>query len=202
MRGRERSQLRTGALGRGRAKLFSTQGLRCSAAAKTRPCLTPSRIYTFAWIPFCCCCCCCPLVFLPQLVIATPLNLRQSLAFHPLFIWADQRHIIKEPNDRTPSVWLWRKKIKIKKITGKESAAHMLSGRLSARPPVRLSVLLPVRLAFVRAQSSDAIWSFLVLTMQRRFAATGAIWELLSSAWAQYMHGSCFWVDLTWVGNK
>lgn len=81
---------------------------------------------------------------------------------------------------------------KKKKKAGKESTAQMLNGRLSARPPVRLSVLLPVRIAFVRAQSSDAIWSFLVLTMQRRFAATGAIWELLSSAWAQYMHGSCF----------
>lgn len=43
---------------------------------------------------------------------------------------------------------------------------------------------------FVIAQPSDAIYLFLLPTTPCRFSTTGAVWELLSSAWAKYMHNS------------
>lgn len=54
---------------------------------------------------------------------------------------------------------------------------------------------------FVRAQLSDSISFFLLPTIPCRFSATGAIWELLSSAWLKYMHNSCLSVAHTSGGN-
>lgn len=184
MRGRERSQLRTEALRRGTAKLFSTQGLGCSAAAKT--CLITSCICLFVEMLFCCCGCLILFCF-PSTTGHRNTRSTSDKAMH--FIPCSSQQIkgtLLKKRRMTNIVWL-----QVRSVQQKCGATVCLC--------VCMTVLLPLRLAFVRAQSLDTICSFLLLTMRCRFEATGPIWGLLSNAWAQHMHYSGFWVDLTWA---
>lgn len=62
-----------------------------------------------------------------------------------------------------------------------------------------LSVRLHILLAMLCY--SSALRFLLLPTIPRRFSASGAVWELLSSAWAKYVHNSGLSVAPTSGGN-
>lgn len=174
MRGRERSQLRTEALRRRTSKLFSAQGLGCSVAAKTCGCLTTSCICLFAKTPFYCCCWCCFISFcFPATTSHTNISSISDKAMHSI------------PSSSEQVIATLLKKMGEHCMTEEKKKEQARSLQQKCEKAVCVCVCMPAlllhRLAFVRAQSSDAICSFLLLTMQCRFEATGPIWGLLSS---------------------
>ena len=183
MHGGERSQLRSEALCRGTAKLFSARWLRCSDSVLKTFCLTHAlRIY------FCESCNVthrhrCNMLHTNKHPTSDSVQVGDKekekktppISFH-LHFGREIVHIIMELNDRPPCRGRSR---------GGSPTINVEQHACACRSSCAASLS-----CFVTAQPRDSIWFCLPPTIPCRFSASLAIWELLSRVWAKYMQSS------------